>query len=230
MKKAPLVLFGLLLIAGGIGYFSTWSAYQDWQKAGQQLDSVAKELDNLKDRRTLLSQLEAAQPTLGQQANLAEQLIPTEENREAFISEIDGLATTNAIKIQTLTFSAATNNKKASDDEEGEKTTSKKTASKNKTVDFRVTTTGPYLESIRFLDALERASRYVSLSSVDMAPGNENEVSLSVGGRIYIKPAPKASNSTKFDPTVWNYLTERRTRISPTPPPGNRNSPFGNGN
>lgn len=232
MKQTLATISFLALAVIGIGYFFAWPAYDNYQTVQANLEKTGSELENLKQKESLVRQLDAAEPTLTQQTDLALRLIPTEEERESFVSEIDAIAQATGISLGTFSFStsAAPSRRSAASDEEGETTSTRRTpktaTTKEKTVEFQANITGSYANIVQFIQRLERAQRLATLKVLNMANGADNtSTSVSLSGSFYFKAIPKIPNDLKFSDNAWNYLQER-TSPATVNPTGGRPDPF----
>lgn len=214
----PLLTICLLfIIVLSIGYFFTWSAYSTYERTKRDLAGLTSDLDSLKEKQTLIKQLEAAQPTLGQQAAKARALVPVEEERQIFVSQIDRLAQASQVQLVTFSFtpSAVKKKKTTEDDDSTDRSVADKTVSNvskstiANPLTFRATIVGPYAAVLDFLRQLEGNERATVLNTVDLtsAPDNTN-TTLTFEAAIYTKPAPKIAPDMSFKGDDWDYLTE----------------------
>lgn len=237
MMRQPLILIAvLLLLIVGIGYGFAWPAYQERDSRSRELRGAQNDLDVLQKKQDLVEQLAAIETTLSQRAEAAERLIPVQEERETFVSEIDQLATTHGVQLTTLTFSAPAKKKSADSDaaDDDEEASSKSTSSSSskksaslKPLRYNATLTGSYEAIAAFLAALERAQRYTHLESLTVSTAQDGAVSASTTGNIYTLGASKIPANLSFKEDAWQYLEQRTQSLSESPTLGRAN-PFAN--
>lgn len=228
-NRSTIFIALLVIINLSIGYFFTWSAYGQYEKTKRSLNGLTTDLDDLRNKQTLIKQLEQAEPRLSQQAAKARALVPVEEERQTFVSQIDQLAKTNQVGLLTFNFTpSATKTRKTTDDETDNQAEVKKTATKKesaKPLTFRATIIGPYANILSFIRQLESNERATALKTIDLTNSTDNlGASLTFEAAIYTKPAPKIPANMTFKEEDWAYLSALYP--SQARPTGGRVDPF----
>ncbi len=221
IKQFGLTLI-LILLCGSLAWFLSYPAYLSWGSGQRQLNNLENELTALAKKQSLVSELERNNAQISEAATLATNLIPAQENRETFISELDSIAQATGVNLITITFTSTGGVAKAAPkDEEGAAkvaTPTKKTkapANQLKTVAFKLGVVGNYSNVLEFIHRLSQAGRYNTIGQFSLA-GNEAEaqisINLSLDGLIYTKPIPAAPKNPAFGFKAINPLIERLTK------------------
>jgi hypothetical protein len=221
MNRSAITLVVLLLVALGIGALVVWPKYQDWQAANLDLASVQGELNKLREVDSLVKNLEKAEPTLTQKTEQAKLIIPEQEEREIFVTQLDTLAKANNVNMVNFTFTGAATKAKAADEPDAgssDTTTKAKTSSANKAVKatatgltYNATFAGSFVDIQRFLAQLKTMPRYTDVQTFNLTQ-QDNGLTLQISASIYSKPLPKIPAHLKYTSQAWDYLT-------PTPEP-----------
>ena len=237
-----MALIVLLMVMGGafFAYFVTWPNYTAWNRYKHNLTSLSNELSSLNEKKSLISQLEAAEPTLSQESQVAENFIPFQEERELFVSQIDALAQQDGVKLSTFTYTEAQGASKKTEEDASTsaKATTGQAAAKNdvKPLGYTAAISGTYQQVERFMIDLEHMNRYGQVKSFSMNPTTTTGtadpsaapttggVSASLTGNIYTKSVPKVAKTINFSTASWQYLTTRL--VPPALPALTRADPF----
>lgn len=188
-KQPILVIITLAIVSAGFSYLFVWPNYQVWSQKNQTLQSIKNGLDDLTAKQALYEELAKAETTLTEMSQKALEFVPISENREQFANELDLLAQSNNLTLNTLNFSnTAIAKKKAKVDETtadeelspgtAAKTPSvtsvKKTAegSNNLTLDYNATLSGSYSSVEKFLNQLNYTKRYTLLKTFEILAQN----------------------------------------------------------
>ncbi len=233
MKISQILLILCILGSASIAYFLTYPTYLDRTLKEDELNTVAEEVSNLKKSGDFLKNL-ANQPILAQKAAQAKELIPTEEQQELYIGEIDRLTKEHGLTLSTITFSQSSARKAAATKpaEEGAGATggATDTATKKslKEIKFTATIIGDFTASRKFIEALKTRSRYTTISSVSMAT-NDLGLITTIDGLIYTKPEPgKPPLDGNISTASWSYLDRinKTTTANVDTSPAGRTDPF----
>lgn len=90
----------------------------------------------------------------------------------------------------------------------------------NAPLPLTVTVRGNYIETLRYLIAVERLSYYFNIDSVTVNPTNPDRgnVILTLSGKIYRKPYQVKSNGVSLTETPQAIETDAATEMTPTNP------------
>ncbi len=207
--KTPIIVVALLFFGFIFAYFFVWPKFGSWRASQAKLTSLKNELTLLDQKKNLINALEAAEPTLSEQSQTAQILIPIEESRESFSAALDALASASGVRLTTVNFD---NNAITTGDTALGKTMK---SSNTKGLTYAAVVVGSYASLGQFLLTLPSLSRLTTLSRFQVTqdtsnndPANQN-VSFNFTGTIYTKAAPKVDDKLSFSPKAWQYLSDR---------------------
>lgn len=217
MKNILIGIIMLLLVVA-MAWFGVWPAYQGWVAAKQSRHRVAQELAKLQKRDDQIRQLEATSETLRAKAILADQLIPIQEKREDFATEMESVAKSHGLSLSTMSFQAGASSKKAKEESSEENATKTAVVAKQATnkakpkkiettrpVGFKMVLGGSFAGVQEFLIQLNQSQRYTHVTDFSIGR-NGDQTSITLSGQIFTKVMPPTSDQISFTEKDWAYL------------------------
>lgn len=187
--KAKLILIGVgaAVVLTALWFFLLWKPQgQDLDKAKADKAAAQARADQLTTQLAHLKKLEANAAVLERDRALLAAAIPSSDQLDQFI-----LSTNDKASKAGVTFvSISPQQPSAANAAPG--TTA--AAGGPQVVGLQIQVTGDYFAILRFLEAMRDGDRLVTVENFSLSKGGEgNQMSASIGGRMFVNPAQAAS-------------------------------------
>lgn len=189
--KVKLILIGVvasLLLSVG-WYFALWKpASANLEEAKTREGAAQTQVDTLTTELARLKQLEANREVLERDLAALGEKLPEEDKLDTFILELNDIATTAGITLQSL--SPGEPQLAAAADPAA--------ATGPIPITLQMQVQGDYFAILRFMDALRDGTRLVTANNLSLSGGAEDgQMSASIGGAMYIaRPVVPAAATT----------------------------------
>lgn len=187
--KARLALIGIgasiLLI--GAWFFLLWKpASDDLDKAKADRDAQVVRADQLQVRLNHLKDLEANAEVLERDRALLAEAIPSSDLVDQFILQVNERAARAGVSFVSV-----------SPQQPGAAAAAPGTAAGPTAIGLQIQVTGDYFQLLRFLEEMRDGPRLVTVDTFSLSKGGEgNQMSASVGGRMFLNPTAAAPAAT----------------------------------
>ncbi len=187
--KAKLILIGVggAVVITALWFFLLWKPQgDDLSKAKSDRAAAQAKADQLSGQLAHLKKLEANAAVLERDRALLAAAIPSSDQLDAFILSTNEKATAAGVSFVSVSpqqpgTGAAPAGAAAS-------------ASGPQSVGLQIQVTGDYFAILRFLEAVRDGDRLITVDSFSLSKGGEgNQMSASIGGRMFVNPAQAAA-------------------------------------
>ncbi len=235
MQRSALTTLVMIVSLALFGYFGVWPIYSQWQIKKAEYKALSGELQQLHEKSGLVKSLKKVEPALMERAELAKVLIPIEDQRESFTTELDGLTKASNLSLTSLAFKTVVTPKSSASSADDETGTTKKSAAtpsinsskKLASTTFSLTLSGDYQGLRQFFQLLNQTKRYITISQISLTVTDDSKLSIQAEGQIYNKAEPKIPNDLRYTSAVWDYLDRASSNPSlPAVDPNGRVNPF----
>lgn len=197
--KAKLILIGVgaALLITAVWYFALWSPQgKDLDKAKADQAAAEQRASELSARLTRLKKLEANADVLERDRALLATAIPTADQLDAFLLQVNERASKAGVDFVSIApqqpggAGAAPGAAAAA-------------AAGPTPVGLQIQVTGDYFALLRFMEQLRDGERLVTVENFSLSKGGEgNEMSASIGGRMFIAPSVAVPTVTPTAPSA----------------------------
>lgn len=218
MEQRHIIIVSVLaIVIIGLNMLFVWPAYQAWDSGRRTLRGTVKLLNDTNKTQETIQPLLKTKALIESKAALAMAMIPVQQDREGFITQLDELARANSLSLGAFTFSDSTTQSSAA---------AKKSKSGAKVTSYTASITGNYQNLHTFVAKLPGLSRFTQLSTMNITV-SESGVTAQITGTIYNKEQPKIPAALSITPTTWQYIdTYRAGESFDTIPSQGRSNPF----
>jgi Tfp pilus assembly protein PilO len=196
--KAKLILIGVgaALLITAVWYFALWSPQgKDLDKAKADQAAAEQRASELSARLTRLKKLEANADVLERDRALLATAIPTADQLDAFLLQVNERASKAGVDFVSI----APQQPGATGAAPG---VAAATAGPTP-VGLQIQVTGDYFALLRFMEQLRDGQRLVTVENFSLSKGGEgNEMSASIGGRMFIAPSVAVPTVTPTAPSA----------------------------
>ena len=189
--KAKLILIGVgaALLITAVWYFALWSPQgKDLDQAKADQAAAEQRASELSARLTRLKKLEANADVLERDRALLATAIPTADQLDAFLLQVNERASKAGVDFVSI----------APQQPGGAGAAPGAAAVAGPTpVGLQIQVTGDYFALLRFMEQLRDGERLVTVENFSLSKGGEgNEMSASIGGRMFIAPSVAVPTAT----------------------------------
>ena len=192
--KPKLILIGVgaALLITAVWYFALWSP-QGKDLDAAKADEVAAEqrASELSARLTRLKKLEANADVLERDRALLATAIPTADQLDAFLLQVNERAARAGVDFVSI----------APQQPGGAGAAPGAVASGPTPIGLQMQVTGDYFALLRFMEQLRDGERLVTVENLSLT-GQGNEMSASIGGRMFIAPSVAVPTVTPTTPSA----------------------------
>ena len=194
--KAKLILIGVgaALLIAGIWFFALWSPQGDnLDEAKADRAASEQRASELTARLTRLKTLEANADVLERDRALLASAIPTADQLDTFLLQVNDRAANAGVDFVSI-----------APQQPGAAGAAPGAAVAGPTpVGLQIQVTGDYFAILRFLEQLRDGERLVTVENFSLSKGGEgNQMSASIGGRMFIAPAVVVPAATPTTPSA----------------------------
>lgn len=194
--KAKLILIGVgaALLITAVWFFALWSP-QGEKLDTAKADKVAAEQrsSELSARLTRLKKLEANADVLERDRALLATAIPTADQLDGFILEVNDRAAKAGVQFVSI----------APQQPGGGGAAPGVAAAGPTPIGLQMQVTGDYFAVLRFMEQLRDGERLVTVENFSLSKGGEgNQMSASIGGRMFIAPPVAMPTATPTPPSA----------------------------
>ncbi|HEX2849395.1 MAG TPA: type 4a pilus biogenesis protein PilO [Acidimicrobiales bacterium] len=186
--KAKLILIGVggAVVIAALWFFLLWKPQGDHlSKAKADKAAAQVRVDQLSTQLAHLKKLEANAAVLERDRALLAAAIPSSDQLDAFILSTNEKAATAGVSFVSI-----------SPQQPGAANAAPGAAAASgpQVVGLQIQVTGDYFAILRFLEALRDGDRLVTVENFSLSKGGEgNQMSASIGGRMFVNPAQAAA-------------------------------------
>jgi Tfp pilus assembly protein PilO len=189
--KPKLILIGVgaALLISAVWYFALWSPKgEDLDKAKADLAVQEQRASELSARLAHLKKLEANAAVLERDRALLATAIPTADQLDNFILQVNERATRAGVDFQSISPQQPA---------VGAAEPGTVVAGAPTPVGLQMQVTGDYFAILRFLEQLRDGERLVTVENFSLSKvGDGNQMSAAVGGRMFIAPTVTVPTAT----------------------------------
>jgi Tfp pilus assembly protein PilO len=194
--KAKLILIGVgaALLITAVWFFALWSPQgKDLDQAKADKAAAEQRSSELSARLTHLKKLEANADVLERDRALLATAIPTADQLDAFLLQVNERASKAGVDFVSI----------APQQPGGAAAAPGAAAAGPTPVGLQMQVTGDYFAILRFMEQLRDGERLVTVENFSLSKGGEgNQMSASIGGRMFIAPAVAVPTATPTTPSA----------------------------
>jgi Tfp pilus assembly protein PilO len=194
--KAKLILSGVgaALLITAVWFFALWSPQgKDLDQAKADKAAAEQRSSELSARLTHLKKLEANADVLERDRALLATAIPTADQLDAFLLQVNERASKAGVDFVSI----------APQQPGGAAAAPGAAAAGPTPVGLQMQVTGDYFAILRFMEQLRDGERLVTVENFSLSKGGEgNQMSASIGGRMFIAPAVAVPTATPTTPSA----------------------------
>ena len=195
--KAKLILIGVgaALLITAVWYFALWSPQgKDLDEAKANEAAAEQRASELQARLARLKKLEANADILERDRALLATAIPTADQLDAFLLQVNERAARAGVDFVSI----------APQQPGGAGAAPGAAAAAGPTpIGLQMQVTGDYFAILRFLEQLRDGERLVTVENFSLSKGGEgNQMSASIGGRMFIAPSVAVPTATPTTPSA----------------------------
>ena len=194
--KAKLILIGVgaALLITAVWFFALWSPQgKDLDQAKADKAAAEQRASELTARLTHLKKLEANADVLERDRALLATAIPTADQLDTFLLAVNERASKAGVQFVSI-----------APQQPGGATAAPGAAAAGPTpIGLQMQVTGDYFAVLRFMEQLRDGERLVTVENFSLSKGGEgNQMSASIGGRMFIAPAVAVPAATPTTPSA----------------------------
>jgi Tfp pilus assembly protein PilO len=194
--KAKLILIGVgaALLITAVWFFALWSPQgKDLDQAKADKAAAEQRASELSARLTRLKKLEANADVLERDRALLATAIPTADQLDNFLLQVNDRAAKAGVEFVSI----------APQQPGGAAAAPGAAAAGPTPIGLQMQVTGDYFAILRFMEQLRDGERLVTVENFSLSKGGEgNEMSASIGGRMFIAPSVAVPAATPTTPSA----------------------------
>ena len=194
--KAKLILIGVgaALLITAVWYFALWSPQgKDLDQAKADQAAAEQRASELEARLTRLKKLEANADVLERDRALLATAIPTADQLDAFLLQVNERAARAGVEFVSI----------APQQPGGADAAPGAAVAGPTPIGLQIQVTGDYFALLRFMEQLRDGERLVTVENFSLSKGGEgNQMSASIGGRMFIAPSVAVPTATPITPSA----------------------------
>ncbi len=191
--KAKLILIGVgaALLITAVWFFALWSPQgKDLDEAKANKAAAEQRASELSARLTRLKKLEANAAVLERDRALLATAIPTADQLDDFILQVNDRASKAGVEFVSI-----------APQQPGTGAAAPGAVAGPTPIGLQMQVTGDYFAVLRFMEQLRDGERLVTVENFSLAKGGEgNQMSASIGGRMFISPTVAVPLATPAPP------------------------------
>lgn len=193
--KPKLILIGVgaALLITAVWFFALWSPQgKDLDQAKADQAAAEQRSSELQARLTRLQKLEANADVLERDRALLATAIPTADELDNFLLQVNDRAARAGVDFVSI-----------APQQPGGGGAAPGVVAGPTPVGLQMQVTGDYFALLRFMEQLRDGERLVTVENFSLSKGGEgNEMSASIGGRMFIAPAVSVPTATPITPSA----------------------------
>lgn len=193
--KAKLILIGVgaALLITAVWFFALWSPQgKDLDQAKADQAAAEQRASELQARLTRLQKLEANADVLERDRALLATAIPTADELDNFLLQVNERAARAGVDFVSI-----------APQQPGGGAAAPGAVAGPTPVGLQIQVTGDYFALLRFMEQLRDGERLVTVENFSLSKGGEgNEMSASIGGRMFIAPSVAVPAATPTTPSA----------------------------
>jgi Tfp pilus assembly protein PilO len=197
--KAKLILIGVgaALLITAVWYFALWSPQgKDLDTAKADKAAAEQRASELTARLARLKKLEANADVLERDRALLATAIPTADQLDAFLLQVNERASRAGVDFVSIA-------PQQPGGAEAAPAAGGAAAAGPTPIGLQMQVTGDYFAILRFLEQLRDGERLVTVENFSLSKGGEgNQMSASIGGRMFIAPSVAVPTATPTTPSA----------------------------
>lgn len=193
--KAKLILIGVgaALLITAVWFFALWSPQgKDLDQAKADKAAAEQRASELSARLTRLKKLEANADVLERDRALLATAIPTADQLDNFLLQVNDRAAKAGVEFVSI-----------APQQPGGAAAPGAAAAGPTPIGLQMQVTGDYFAILRFMEQLRDGERLVTVENFSLSKGGEgNQMSASIGGRMFIAPSVAVPAATPTTPSA----------------------------
>lgn len=193
--KPKLILIGVgaALLITAVWFFALWSPQgKDLDEAKAEQAAAEQRASELEARLARLKKLEANADVLERDRALLATAIPTADELDNFLLQVNDRAAKAGVDFVSI-----------APQQPGAGGAAPGAAAGPTPVGLQIQVTGDYFALLRFMEQLRDGERLVTVENFSLSKGGEgNEMSASIGGRMFIAPAVSVPTAAPTTPSA----------------------------